>query len=240
MVTNQITNIFHKISGKEYQILNAEYKIPKTDMESTPIFEAMNFIDNNANVFIIYGENASGKSLITKILRNRLYDENITTRTVSMAERTTPGVKRAFLFGDDDTQSTGETSFTFLSKAFGGMINDEQGDKTVAIFDEPDLGLSSRYARALGKYFSEKEKELDNNKAIVIISHNEHFIKAFLKHTESNVSTLGINTKQSIDEWINDDVEYSIEQLEKLTKLGRSKHSGIERKLNEIKKEKNR
>ena len=171
-------------------------------------------------------------------LSYRLMDENINTRNVSMNERTSAGVKRAFLIGDEGSQSTGETSFTFLKKAFGGMEQEESELKSVAIFDEPDLGLSSRYSRALGRYFAEKESELNENKAIVIISHSIEFIKSFIKHSETGISSLGVNTSSSLNDWLEDDTEQSIEELMGLTTLGRAKHSGIENKLREIRKNK--
>lgn len=239
MITKEINDIFSAIKSKEYKILNATYHKSKDDKTETPIFKNFNFKDNDSNVFIIYGDNVSGKSMLTKVLETRLREDGISTRVVSMGERTTPSMKRVFLFGEDSSQSTGETSFTFLKKAFGGMINDDDEVRTVSIFDEPDIGLSSRYARALGHFFAEQEAKLDKNKAIVIISHNNDFLKSFLNHSESNISTLGINTDSSLEDWINDDTEYSIDDLLNLTNMGRMKNYGFERALREIKKNKN-
>ena len=44
MTKTVLKNIVQKIANKEYELLNAEYKLPKTDMPKKPIFEKFNYI----------------------------------------------------------------------------------------------------------------------------------------------------------------------------------------------------
>ena len=66
---------------------------------------------SDGKVFVVTGENATGKSFFAKLLdaysRNNGVEE---VMRIGMGKRTESGIVKALMFGDEKDQSTGETS----------------------------------------------------------------------------------------------------------------------------------
>lgn len=191
----------------------------------------MNIVDNNSALTFIYGENASGKSFIARcfeMVARARKPSKLSVRSVSVANRTSSGVEKAMIFGNESEQSTGETSVSVMKLALRSLAN-ESGEGVV-ILDEPDLGLSPKYSRALGRYIAEFILEHEKNgKALFVISHNDTFIESVIKHYNNTYNSVGVDTDLTLREWLDDDSEYEMEDLDALKDIAIAKWRGIQK-----------
>ncbi|UTU09177.1 hypothetical protein CcrJ4_gp430 [Caulobacter phage J4] len=131
--------------------------------------------DGDPRLTLIVGENAAGKSLFFRVMNaHAKLDHGITGITISIRERTDSSVpfRRMFMFGDEAEQSTGATSFKTILSGFNTANGDQQG-KTMLMIDEPEMGLSDGYARALGEYLGQQAHKLEDNcHGLVVVTHN--------------------------------------------------------------------
>lgn len=70
-----------------------------------------------------------------------------------MRNRTSNGIERSFVFGDEGSQSTGATSLSVAIKCLSITLKEDKD--SLAILDEPDVGLSDYY-NFVYPVFSEK------------------------------------------------------------------------------------
>lgn len=233
--------MLERIHEKDFAILSAKYENPKTKKEEE-IFSDMSVSFNDSNITIIYGENASGKSFLSKIIQSvcRYNEEKrIPVRAVSVSNRTSSGIEKAMIFGDESEQSTGETSFRVAKLGLNSFKNDE--GQSILIMDEPDIGMSRKYSKAFGKYIIEEINDTNpKEKSVIIVSHNIDFIKSILLNYGKPVNYIGVNTKMSLNEWIDDETEYDVLDLELLKSIGIEKWRGISRAINDAKKNKSK
>jgi KaiC/GvpD/RAD55 family RecA-like ATPase len=93
----------------------------------------------NPRLIVVTGGNASGKSLFALAYRSLVAreDDKIERITVDMKMRSQGGFRRAFMFGDEEWESTGQISVKAAHGAFTtcrGRENDH-----VLCLDEPDV-----------------------------------------------------------------------------------------------------
>ena len=213
-------NFLSSVGEKEYKIFDA------VDEENNEIFKDITVnIQESSNTLIIYGENCSGKSLFTNILEIIARDDGFAVRSASIKNRTKAGMERALVVGDDSEQSTGETSVSFAIKSL--KSTQKFDENALSILDEPDIGLSDYYAGAFGKLIGEFSNKFEVNKGLVIISHSKKLMNAFLKESNKNISTLGINTTLSLEDWLKREDVASIDELENLMVQGHRKKIAI-------------
>ncbi len=131
---------------------------------------------------LIVGPNASGKSLLFRMIAQWLQrDHKATPVTISIRERTgsgemeMAGMRRMMMFGDETTQSTGAASARVVEAGFG---NANRYPKAALLLDEPELGLSDGYARALGELIGQMAKDVtETNVGTVVVTHNRELAK---------------------------------------------------------------
>lgn len=217
-----LNSCLSRIVNRKFKLLNA------TTKDNKLVFSEFSFSEQDqAKVAIIYGGNGTGKSLIGKLVEQMAKDESISSRTIGMRNRTKAGIERALVFGSDNDQSTGQTSFSAIEKCIAATEKDSMN--SVAIFDEPDIGLSRRFSKTLGRYLANKANELADGKYYIVISHNEDMIETLVEELHVPLISLGINTTQNLDKWIKDDSEAPLEELKGLSKACNAKWSAIER-----------
>lgn len=230
---NFISQYLTDLKEHTYVIGDVVHKDPKTE-EEVKTFGKMNIVDNNSALTFIYGENASGKSFIARcfeMVARARKPSKLPVRSVSVANRTSSGVEKAMIFGNESEQSTGETSVSVMKLALNSLANDS-GDGVV-ILDEPDLGLSPKYSRALGRYIAEFILEHEKNgKALFVISHNDTFIESVIKHYNNPYNSVGVDTDLTLREWLDDDSEYEMEDLDALKDIAIAKWRGIQKIFN--------
>lgn len=214
-----------EVDNKTYRLFDAQNE------DGTDIFQqcAVN-IQSKSNVLIIYGENCSGKSLFANILEMIARNEKVGVRSASMKNRTRSGIEKAMILGDESRQSTGETSVSFAKKSLNSTL-EEKEKLVLSILDEPDLGLSDYYSGAFGQLIAQTSNQFKQKQGLVIISHSKKLMSAFLKHNNQSISTLGINTELTLEEWLGKDDSATVEELENLVEMGKKKEISIIRAL---------
>ncbi len=167
-------------------------------------------------LLVISGENAGGKSFFAKVMRSRMreFDPACEWIPISMTTRTSSGMHRAFIFGDESTSSTGQTSF----RAVRGALTTCRGRETphVLVLDEPDIGLSEGYQGALGEMIDEFASDLpEMTKGLLVVSHARPLIGK-LMHLDPTCVRVGDDLRPT-REWLKDgDLPRSIADIEAL------------------------
>lgn len=178
-------------------------------------------------VWVISGENAGGKSLFCRALqgmvRNRSKDAKtpVEVMRVGMDMRTTSGIQRAIMFGDENDDSTGKISISCL---LSGM-NTARGRENPhwLILDEPDIGVGEGYRRAIGELFADFGQDLPaNTLGFMVVTHAREIAEPMVAAGASSVR-VGPDLRP-VAEWLAaGDLPKTREDLEALaaTALGR-------------------
>ncbi len=137
-------------------------------------------------VLVIAGENASGKSLMFRMMAvNAQREHGVLPITISIRERTGAGVgemnslRRTMMFGDEASQSTGAASATVVDTGFKNANRDAAA---CLMLDEPEIGLSDGYAGALGEYIGQKARTQldDHNHGVVVVTHSRPLVRGIV------------------------------------------------------------
>lgn len=225
-----LNEMLNKIEERHYALLNIE-------KDGELIFPKISINNANSNIVIIYGENASGKSLFSTLIEQCARSEKIGCRNACMRNRTSSGIERAFVFGDEGSQSTGATSLSVAIKCLSNTVKEDKN--AIAILDEPDVGLSDYYTPTLGKYIADQMIDAQEHIGLVLVSHSKLLMKSFLETYNKPISAIGINTDLSLQDWINQSEEATMEELLLLQEKAHDKYISILRGLDEHRKQKN-
>lgn len=227
MITNFFDYYFDCLNNKTFKFLSANYA------NRSPVFDNLYLENNQSKLTIIYGDNASGKSLFGRIAESYARKSNIHVRSASMNNRVGNGdieksFQRAMIFGNQSVQSTGATSLKVAIKCLKSTLSDDNESITsLSILDEPDIGLSDRYSTTLGLYISQQLK-IFKQSGIILICHNKQLIDRLLSDYQLPVNFVGINTNLNYSDWYNSLQEATIEELLKLDDLGFRKEIAID------------
>jgi predicted ATPase len=135
----------------------------------------------NPRIVMITGGNASGKSLFAKAYRAFVaQDDNSVERMhVDMKIRSEGGIRRAFMFGDEDWESTGQIS---VKAIIGGIATCRGREKDhILVLDEPCVGLANGTAMGVGELLAEFAADLpERTKALVIVTHSREIVSRLL------------------------------------------------------------
>lgn len=137
----------------------------------------------NPHVVLVSGANAGGKSFFGRYLgvgiRAHEDECRIEYLPVTMGMRTAPGLHRAFMFpGEEGRESTGRIS---VAAVLGGLRTCRgRSSPHWLLLDEPDVGLSESYQRALGETLRTFALDLPENTAgIVVVTHSRMLASEF-------------------------------------------------------------
>lgn len=169
------------------------------------------------DLMTLTGENGGGKSLAVKFigqLAEKLGEEQglkVEVIDIGMGRRTSSGIVRAMMFGDESKDSTGNISVQTMKTA----INTSLGRKGphILIFDEPDIGLGEGYHSAAGKFIVDfARRKTDVCLGIVVVSHSRKLLAPLI---EAGASSLRVGDDlRPVREWLeNGDLEKSDEEF---------------------------
>jgi len=176
-----------------------------------------NLSSPTSKVAVVFGDNASGKSLVTLAMRAFLgpRDETgVEIFKVSMQTRTAAGMAGVFMYLDEEYSSTGASSLHVVTTAFHNAR--ERENPVWLILDEPDIGLSDKYASAMGAYLAREINSLpDQVRGVVIISHSRPLLRRMRANLDEPPHEVSMGAAQSLDEYLNpsEPQEASIEEL---------------------------
>lgn len=144
---------------------------------------------SQSKLLVVTGSNASGKSFAVRVLASWLNDETpkVEPLQVSMRYRTTAGMHRAFMYGDDSRDSTGSNSMTAVIGGFRTAKSEDRGSDCWLMLDEPDVGLSEDFGFALGTYIANQVDEGLGPKCqgVVVVTHSRELVRGVLEHSKT-------------------------------------------------------
>lgn len=125
---------------------------------------------------VVTGENASGKSLLRRLVCAVLHKADVECIHTSQEKRSNGGIERAFIYGTEIEESTGYIS----THAITGAIRTSKAreNRHALYLDEPDIGLSDGYAASAGILIRDFMREPpDKLMATFVVSHNKALIR---------------------------------------------------------------
>lgn len=176
---------------------------------------------------VITGDNASGKSFFARHLKVGLEQdgEKVEFIPVSMSMRTSPGMHRVFMFGDEGWDATGNISIRSILGAIRTCRGRE--GKHFLLLDEPDIGLSEAFARALGEHLAQFAMDLpENTVGVAVVSHSRPLVRELMKAGPTSVR-VG-EDQRTLAEWLeHGPLPKSVEDLEELAKTANTRLRAI-------------
>ncbi len=97
-----------------------------------------------SNLILVTGENATGKSMLRKVMSGALHKNKVEAIALSMQGRTSVGTFASFIYGDESSRATGCNTSNTISTAMSTSRG--RDGRHAIIWDEPDVGLSDNYA----------------------------------------------------------------------------------------------
>lgn len=172
------------------------------DNEDNNAIVPINFdIDDSSKILFVVGSNASGKSLVGRIVELVSSEAGFPKRSCSMRNRTSGEFGQRLVFGSEDDSSTGENS---VHASIIGLKSTVDSKKSaVLVLDEPDLGLADEYSAALGQHIARTVNEHHEKLGlIVVITHSHPLIDAAINELTVPFSKMHVGDSSiSFDEW---------------------------------------
>jgi hypothetical protein len=181
---------------------------------------------------IVTGENASGKSFLVRALGQKMRDADskLEILAVTMSLRSQGGMARAFLFGDEQRESTGRSS---IKAVLAGMYAcRERHHDHVLILDEPDIGLAESYAGALGAYLAAFVEDMPvRTLGLVVVTHSRPLVRGLLPAEPASIR-VG-DDPRPLEQWLREGpVPRGMEEIEALGERAAATMRGINRVRN--------
>lgn len=183
---------------------------------------------------IVTGENATGKSLLGKVLQSyvsKALKKDWTFMRIGMERRTAGGVDNALIFGPEYEESTGAISAKCVVAGIRTCRNADY--RHVVYLDEPDCGLSESYQTAMGRALAEFAEDMpEMTEVMFVVTHSKRLV-GMLSRLDPHFLRLGDGL--SLGEWLSEDPADAggLEALEALVKAGHEREAKVERILKE-------
>lgn len=184
-----------------------------------------NLVEENSPKLIVFlGDNGSGKSLLTTqmtAMAKKIH--NVSGYSMSMNTRTKEGNFKVFMYEPEEDNSTGVITVSAVMQGVKHCFsNAQKGSDMMLLLDEPTLGLSSRYERAMGKYLVDNIKESEGSehfKGVLLVTHSKDMVREIV---ESGYlpSVVSVNNERTLKEWLDDNSSATVEELLSLKKTG--------------------
>jgi hypothetical protein len=199
-------------------LLQACHRSPVFGEDGLKCFPVL--VDEATKLAVVFGDNATGKSLMLTTmleLTGSWESSGVETLSVSMKMRTSQGMGASMMYGSERASSTGATS---LRAVMGALHNGKDRPHPVwLMFDEPDVGLSDKYAAAMGAYLAREINGLPEHiRGVSIISHSRPFLREMLKGLDRHPHEVSMGEDRTLAEFLAADNEppASIEELLRL------------------------
>lgn len=154
---------------------------------------------------LVLGDNATGKSMVRRLLMHAVKEQKFEPIPLSMQGRSGDGGfgLKGMVYGDEDWKSTGHNSVQTVQT----MIKTSEGRAKdhVVCLDEPDIGLSDRWARSLGRALYEfMSKPPVHLVALFLTTHRVSLVRELLL-LKPHVLLVGPEWPQNLEDWLTGD-----------------------------------
>jgi predicted ATPase len=155
----------------------------------------------DSKLIVVTGDNATGKSMLRRIYSTFLKkNHKIETIHLSQQARATGGVERAFVYGDETSESTGYITIgTFIT---GFRTSRGRENEHILLWDEPEIGLGEEAQLGAVNYIIDQLKDWPSKlRGVVVMTHSRIFVRA-LKDVEG-CRFVNLHGKfKTADEWL--------------------------------------
>lgn len=165
-----------------------------------------------ANLCLIIGDNASGKSLFRRgvsswCAKDYNFDtqrgpriENINLSMEGRSGGSMYGPLRGIVYGDEANFATGSNTANLVT---GGIKTATGRDKPHVVFwDEPDTGLSDEYAANVGQRIAEFSKNKpDNTIAMFVVTHRRSLVE-YVMAAKPHVLFFGDGAPKTVEDFL--------------------------------------
>lgn len=204
-------------------------------------------IRDDSRALLVYGDNASGKSFLARVLSSSLHSAfgdksgEFITMNLSMNKRTggdfAPSFVRSMMFGSEAERSTGQISARIIQMGFKTAA--ESDYPHLLIFDEPDIGLSESYHRAIGDFMAENINRLsDKTVGVVVVTHARKIAQQLYEKCNPSLANVAYRPDlfQDVREWIEKGApDRSLDEFLALQEIARKRRIAINHYLNKKK-----
>jgi predicted ATPase len=155
--------------------------------------------DTSASILVITGSNASGKSILRRILAGRLRTAGIEPMFLSQQGRATGGIQRAIIYGSEDDQSTGCISV----QTFIAAVRTMRGRETAhaVIWDEPEIGMGEELQIGTADWFLRQMGDWPEYlSGVVMLTHSRIFAAKMM--TFPGAKWYNMNGYATVKDWL--------------------------------------
>lgn len=148
---------------------------------------------------LVLGDNAAGKSFVRRIVSTAAREHGAESIPLSMEGRTGMYMK-SFVYGDEGHMSTGHNSASTVGTM---MSTSQKREKPHTVFlDEPDTGLSDRWARSMGRELAEFLATPPPHLTGLFLTTHRTILVREVVHLRPHVLLVGEGWPQTLDEWL--------------------------------------
>lgn len=188
--------------------------------EGGPFQVDLSHMRMGASLHLLLGDNGSGKSFLVQRLAKTAYAAGYSPLQLSMGYRASSGVQRELMYGNEAAQSTGLASLGVMRRAFSSMVG-WGGQPHVALLDEPDIGLSDRFAYPMGQRIAMFAKQRPaGTKGVLVVTHSRALVRGLLAEQQTSGQDASLilmgSRYQSLTEFLAEPVYASLAELEAL------------------------
>lgn len=169
---------------------------------------------------LVLGDNATGKSMVRRLVSMRCKDLGVEAIPLSMEGRAGSGGMgglKGMVYGDEDWKSTGHNS---AGTAASMMKTSRSRTRPHMVYlDEPDTGLGDRWARSLGRSLADFLREPPEHLAALFLTTHRTCLVRELVDLQPHVLLVGCGWPRTLKQWLAGDPR-DPEPLEKLGERG--------------------
>jgi AAA15 family ATPase/GTPase len=140
---------------------------------------------NNSKLTVITGNNASGKSVLRKIISNKFYDSKIEFINLSLAGRCESGIVKGMIYGTETDESSGYNSTKSVFTAISTGL--KRNNPFVIFLDEPEIGCSDELIAAFCIHIKENIEKMSNLEHFFIVTHSKFLIESLLEFNPNHI-----------------------------------------------------
>ena len=199
------------------------------------------WVKGRCPLFLVLGENAAGKSFFRRCVQacvklKTSIEEVIHLSMEARAGVNVMGAMKGFVYGDEDTRSTGENSANTVTTAIRTCTGRETSH--LLYWDEPDVGMSEGAAMGAGHAIAEFVAELpEHTKGVFITTHSRSMVAALSQSLRPHFVHLGTapdDAPMSIEDWLTREVKPV--SPDELCEASHRRFKAIQKILNEKRK----
>lgn len=178
----------------------------KSEWFSFPSPFRATYTAKNPRVCVITGGNASGKSLLRKLIYNEYQDNKTELMHISQAARCRSGIVRGFMYGSEEDESTGFNSTKTILKLI--QTANSRDNQYGILLDEPEIGCGEELQAGLGfRMMCAIKDSCKNMDTCFVISHSKQFVQQLFALNPSHIHLMSSpHDYMSLTNWCKRDI----------------------------------